>query len=315
MLRNFATLRGGRRRMILYPAIDIMNGQAVRLVEGRFEDSTTYHDTPLEAARSWVEAGARFLHVVDLDGARSGEPKSLEHLRAIVQETGIPIQYGGGLRTVEAVRDALRAGAERAIVGTAAFRDIDFLDDIVAAYGPRVVVAVDVKDGMIATEGWTQTTSLPAVEAIKRLTGRGVRSFVYTDVSRDGMLSGVDLETVKEIARRGPRPLHLLGRDRHARRPARARAAAPGQPRGRDRGQVALREEVHGRGGSSRARRRVGSNDAEGAVLRGHDGRALSCHGSRRHLRGGDDRRRRARRPRRATSARSRPATTTARAR
>jgi phosphoribosylformimino-5-aminoimidazole carboxamide ribotide isomerase len=186
--------------MILYPAIDIMNGQAVRLVEGRFEDPTTYHDTPLEAARSWVDAGARFLHVVDLDGARSGEPKSLEHLRAIVQETGIPIQYGGGLRTTEAVREALRAGAERAIVGTAAFRDIDFLDDIVAAYGPRVVVAVDVKDGMIATEGWTQTTSLPAVEAIKRLTGRGVRSFIYTDVSRDGMLSGVDLETIKQIA-------------------------------------------------------------------------------------------------------------------
>ena len=187
--------------MILYPAIDIMNGQAVRLVEGRFEDSTTYHDTPLEAARSWVDAGARFLHVVDLDGARSGEPQSLDHLRAIVQETGIPVQYGGGLRTIEAVRDALRAGAERAIVGTAAFRDIDFLDDIVASFGPRIVVAVDVKNGMIATEGWTQTTELPAVEAIKRLTGRGVRSFVYTDVSRDGMLTGVDLDAVKDVAR------------------------------------------------------------------------------------------------------------------
>ena len=121
--------------MILYPAIDIMDGQAVRLVEGRFEDSTTYHDDPLEAARSWVGAGARFLHVVDLDGARSGEPKSLEHLRRIVTETGIPVQYGGGLRTVDAVRDALRAGAERAVVGTAAFRDIDFLDDIVATFG------------------------------------------------------------------------------------------------------------------------------------------------------------------------------------
>jgi phosphoribosylformimino-5-aminoimidazole carboxamide ribotide isomerase len=187
--------------VILYPAIDIMNGQAVRLVEGRFEDATTYHDTPLEAARSWVDAGARFLHVVDLDGARSGEPKSLEHLRAIVQETGVPVQYGGGLRTVEAVRDALRAGAERAIVGTAAFRDIDFLDDIVASFGSRIVVAVDVKNGMIATEGWTQTTELPAVEAIKRLTGRGVRSFVYTDVSRDGMLTGVDLDAVKDVAR------------------------------------------------------------------------------------------------------------------
>lgn len=187
--------------MILYPAIDIMDGQAVRLVEGRFEDATKYHDDPLEAARSWVEAGARFLHVVDLDGARSGEPKSLEHLRAIVNETGIPVQYGGGLRTVEAVRDAIRAGAERVIIGTAAFRDIDFLDDIVAAFGPRVVVAVDVKSGMIATEGWTQTTELPAVEAIKRLTGRGVRSFVYTDVSRDGMLTGPDLDAVKDIAR------------------------------------------------------------------------------------------------------------------
>jgi phosphoribosylformimino-5-aminoimidazole carboxamide ribotide isomerase len=187
--------------MILYPAIDIMDGQAVRLVEGVFEDATTYHTDPLDAARSWVDAGARFLHVVDLDGARSGAPKSLDHLRRIVAETGIPIQYGGGLRTVENVREALRAGAERAIVGTAAFKDIDFLDDIVAAYGPRVVVAVDVKDGMIATEGWTQTTQLPAVEAIKRLTGRGVRSFVFTDVSRDGRLTGPDLEAVKDVAR------------------------------------------------------------------------------------------------------------------
>ena len=186
--------------MILYPAIDIMDGQAVRLVEGRFEDSTTYHDDPLEAARSWVAAGARFLHVVDLDGARSGEPKSLDHLRRIVEATGIPIQYGGGLRTVEAVREALRAGAERAIVGTAAFRDVDFLDDIVAAFGPRIIVAVDVKDGMIATEGWTQTTELPAGEAILRLNARGVRSFVYTDVSRDGRLNGPDLEGVTAVA-------------------------------------------------------------------------------------------------------------------
>ncbi|HWK26871.1 MAG TPA: 1-(5-phosphoribosyl)-5-[(5-phosphoribosylamino)methylideneamino]imidazole-4-carboxamide isomerase [Solirubrobacter sp.] len=187
--------------MILYPAIDIMDGQAVRLVEGRFEDATTYHADPLEAARSWVDAGARFLHVVDLDGARSGEPKSLDHLRRIVQETGVPVQYGGGLRTTDAVREALRAGAERAIVGTAAFKDVDFLDDIVAAHGPRVVVAVDVKDGMIATEGWTQTTAVPVADSIQRLTGRGVRSFVFTDVSRDGKLTGPDLEQVKAVAR------------------------------------------------------------------------------------------------------------------
>ncbi len=186
--------------MILYPAIDIMDGQAVRLVEGVFEDATTYHSDPLDAAKSWVEAGARYLHVVDLDGARSGSPKSLDHLRRIVTETGIPIQYGGGLRTVDAVRDALRAGAERAIVGTAAFKDIDFLDDIVATYGARIVVAVDTKDGMIATEGWTQTTELPVVDAIQRLTSRGVRSFVFTDVSRDGKLTGPDLQAVKDVA-------------------------------------------------------------------------------------------------------------------
>ena len=118
------------------------------------------------------------------------------------------------------MRDALRAGAERAVVGTAAFRDIDFLDDIVAQFGARIVVAVDVKDGMIATEGWTQTTSLPAVDAIKRLTGRGVRSFVYTDVSRDGKLTGVDLEAVGAVGRGRPRPVPVLGRDRDARRPA-----------------------------------------------------------------------------------------------
>jgi phosphoribosylformimino-5-aminoimidazole carboxamide ribotide isomerase len=185
--------------MILYPAIDIMDGRAVRLVEGRFEDATTYHDDPLEAARSWVGAGARFLHVVDLDGARSGEPRSLEHLRRIA-ELGVPVQYGGGLRTVDAVRAALGAGAERAIVGTAAFRDVDFLDDIVTEFGGHIVVSVDVRDGMIATSGWTQTTELPAPEAIRRLTARGVRSFVYTDVSRDGKLSGPDIAGVEQVA-------------------------------------------------------------------------------------------------------------------
>jgi phosphoribosylformimino-5-aminoimidazole carboxamide ribotide isomerase len=186
--------------MILYPAIDIMDGKAVRLVEGRFEDATTYHDDPLEAAQSWVAAGARFLHIVDLDGARHGEPRSIDHLRRIVQGTGVPVQYGGGLRTVAAVREALRAGAERAIVGTAAFADVDFLDEIVAGYGSRIVVSVDVRDGMIATSGWTQTTQMPAGDAIRRLNARGVRSFVYTDVSRDGKLEGPDLAGVKAVA-------------------------------------------------------------------------------------------------------------------
>jgi phosphoribosylformimino-5-aminoimidazole carboxamide ribotide isomerase len=186
--------------LIVYPAIDILGGKAVRLVQGRFEDATTYHDDPLEAARSWVEAGARYLHVVDLDGARAGEPRSIEHLRRIVAGTGVPVQYGGGLRDVGAVREALQAGAERAIVGTAAFRDVDFLDEVLRTYGSRVVVAVDARDGRIATAGWTQTTELPAEDAIRRLGDRGVASFVYTSVDRDGGLEGPDLDEVARVA-------------------------------------------------------------------------------------------------------------------
>jgi phosphoribosylformimino-5-aminoimidazole carboxamide ribotide isomerase len=186
--------------VILYPAIDIMGGKAVRLVEGRFEDATTYHDDPLEAAQSWVDAGARYLHVVDLDGAKEGAPRSIEHLRRIVQGTGVPVQYGGGLRTVDAVRDALRAGAERAIVGTAAFRDVDFLDEILTTFGPRIVVSVDVRGGHISTAGWTKTTELPADEAIRRLQDRGVGSFVYTNVDRDGKLEGPDPDEVRRVA-------------------------------------------------------------------------------------------------------------------
>jgi phosphoribosylformimino-5-aminoimidazole carboxamide ribotide isomerase len=186
--------------MILYPAIDIMDGHAVRLVQGRFEDPTRYADDPLEAARSWVQAGARFLHVVDLDGAKAGEPRSLEHLARIVQGAGVPVQYGGGLRTLDAVQEALQAGAERAILGTQAFRDVDFLDDCLAAFGPRIVVSVDVRGGHVATAGWTQTTELPAADAIRRLGDRGVRSFVYTSVDRDGGLQGPDLDEVRQAA-------------------------------------------------------------------------------------------------------------------
>ena len=186
--------------MILYPAVDIYRGKAVRLVEGDFDAQTVYHDDPLEAARSWVAAGTRYLHVIDLDGAKEGEPRSLEHLERIVRETGVSVQYGGGLRTAEAVSAALEAGAERAIIGTAAFRDVDFLDDVVAAHGSRIVVAVDVRGGTISTSGWTETTELPPGEAMRRLADRGVRSFIYTNVDKDGKLEGPDLDEVLRIA-------------------------------------------------------------------------------------------------------------------
>ena len=186
--------------MILYPAIDVRGGKAVRLRQGRFEDETVYADSPLEAARDWVQAGARYLHVVDLDGAKTGEPAALEHLGRIVSELGVPVQYGGGLRTIEAVRAAFDAGAVRAIIGTAAFRDMDLLDACVAEFGTRVAVAVDVRDGFISTAGWTETSTLPAVEAIERLQDRGVRKFVYTDADRDGMLEGPSIDDVRAVA-------------------------------------------------------------------------------------------------------------------
>jgi phosphoribosylformimino-5-aminoimidazole carboxamide ribotide isomerase len=186
--------------MILYPAIDILDSKAVRLVEGRFDDATVYHDSPVDAAESWVTAGAHYLHVVDLDGAKAGEPRAVDHLRAIVERVGVPVQYGGGLRSIEAVREAVRAGAARVVLGTAAFQDLDLLDESLAEFGPRIVVAVDARDGRIATAGWTQTTELPAVEAIHHLIDRGVCTFVYTDVGRDGTLTGPDLDLVRRVA-------------------------------------------------------------------------------------------------------------------
>jgi phosphoribosylformimino-5-aminoimidazole carboxamide ribotide isomerase len=186
--------------MILYPAVDISGGKAVRLVQGDFDEMTVYEDSPLEAARAWVKAGARFLHIVDLDGARTGKPQNLHHLEQITSELSVPVQYGGGLRSLQAVRDALRSGAERVILGTAAYTDVDFLDDVLGAFRERIIVSVDTRNGNVSTSGWQETTQMPADGVIERLQNRGVRSFVYTNVDKDGMLQGPDLDEVRRIA-------------------------------------------------------------------------------------------------------------------
>ncbi|HVP00985.1 MAG TPA: 1-(5-phosphoribosyl)-5-[(5-phosphoribosylamino)methylideneamino]imidazole-4-carboxamide isomerase [Solirubrobacteraceae bacterium] len=186
--------------MILYPAIDILDGQAVRLVQGDFEERTVYRDSPLEAARAWVDAGARFLHVVDLDGAKQGSPVNLEHVEQITSALRVPVQLGGGLRSLGAVRDALAAGVERVILGTAALRDVDFLDDVLGAYRERTIVSIDTRGGRVSVAGWQETTGLPADSVIESLQHRGVRSFVYSNVDRDGMLAGVDVDEVRRIA-------------------------------------------------------------------------------------------------------------------
>jgi phosphoribosylformimino-5-aminoimidazole carboxamide ribotide isomerase len=182
--------------VLLYPAIDILGGQAVRLLEGDYGASTVYDQDPLAAASRWVGAGADRLHLVDLDGAREGRPVNLDHLRRIAAGASagqrVPVQYGGGLRTIDAISGALDAGATRVILGTAAFTDPRLLDSALDKHGPeRVMVSVDARSGHVVTDGWTKATEKSAGEVITGMVERGVTQLLYTNVDRDGMLGGV----------------------------------------------------------------------------------------------------------------------------
>jgi phosphoribosylformimino-5-aminoimidazole carboxamide ribotide isomerase len=187
--------------VILYPAIDILGGCAVRLRKGDFAQSKVYDEDPLAAARAWVRAGARHLHVVDLDGAREGRPSNLDHVRRITDELESSVQLGGGLRSADAISAALDAGVSRVILGTAAFSDASLLDRALAEHGPeRVMVSVDARSGRVVTEGWTKATELDVAAIIAELVSRGVRELLYTSVDRDGMLEGVAAEEVLAAA-------------------------------------------------------------------------------------------------------------------
>jgi phosphoribosylformimino-5-aminoimidazole carboxamide ribotide isomerase len=185
--------------MILLPAVDIRDGKAVRLRQGHFDDETVYADDPLEAARSFVEAGARFLHVVDLDGAREGEPVNLHHVERIAAELDVPVELGGGLRSIASIRRALKAGAARVVLGTAAFTDPELLDEALSAFTSRILVGVDVRGGRVSVSGWTRETQTSGEDAIRLMQQRGVTRFVYTNVDRDGMLEGPDLDEVRRV--------------------------------------------------------------------------------------------------------------------
>jgi phosphoribosylformimino-5-aminoimidazole carboxamide ribotide isomerase len=188
--------------MTLYPAIDILEGSAVRLVKGDFEAKKVYDEDPLDAARGWVQEGAEYLHVVDLDGAKTGAPVNLEHLRRIAGELGVPVQFGGGLRSALAVSDALAAGAARVILGTAAFTQAGLLEEVLGEHGKeRVLVSVDVRGGHVTTAGWTETTQITTEAVIDSLAARGATDLVFTNVDRDGMLEGPDLEEVRRVLR------------------------------------------------------------------------------------------------------------------
>lgn len=185
--------------MKLYPAIDMLGGHAVRLVKGDFDAKKIYDEDPLSAAHGWVEEGARYLHVVDLDGAKQGAPANLHHLRRIASELGVPVQFGGGLRTPHAVSDAFDAGATRVILGTAAFTDPGFLTDTLERFPGQVLVSVDTRGGKVSTAGWTETLDLTTTAVVERLWHQGASDLVYTNVDRDGMLEGPDLAEVGDI--------------------------------------------------------------------------------------------------------------------
>ncbi len=196
--------------MILYPAIDILDGNAVRLVKGDFDARRVYDQDPLTAARRWVREGAEHLHMVDLDGARAGHPVNLEHVRGVTAELDVPVQLGGGMRTLEAISDALAAGVERVILGTAAFADPDLLEQALAQHGPqRVVVSVDIREGRVTTEGWTKAADVSVRSVFADLIARGVRELAYTNVDRDGMLDGVNRDDVIWVAK-AAREGHLI---------------------------------------------------------------------------------------------------------
>jgi phosphoribosylformimino-5-aminoimidazole carboxamide ribotide isomerase len=186
--------------LILFPAIDIRDGKAVRLIQGDYEQETKYDDDPVVAARRWVDGGAAWLHIVDLDGAREGEPVNLGHMRRIVAAVNVPVQLGGGLRDSRKVEQAISAGAERVVLGTAAVRDPDMAEAIAAAHGDRVVASVDSRSGKVAAEGWTEESELATTEVIAELTRRGLSRFVYTPVEVDGLMEGPDLDSLREAA-------------------------------------------------------------------------------------------------------------------
>ena len=186
--------------MILYPAIDIRGGQAVRLLEGDYARETIYDADPVDAAKRWASEGAEFLHVVDLDGAKAGEPRNLDAIERVAAAVECSIQVGGGLRNPGAVQQVLDAGAKRVVIGTAALKDPEFLQTMIESHGERVVVSVDARAGKVALEGWTEAGKERAADVVAALGKKGVARFLCTAIEVDGTMEGPALDQLDEIA-------------------------------------------------------------------------------------------------------------------
>lgn len=198
--------------MILYPAIDIRDGRAVRLLKGDYAQETRYFDDPVEAAVQWHEGGAKFIHVVDLDGARAGRPVNLDVISRIADAVGCPIQAGGGIRDPQAAAAVLAAGASRVVTGTAALRDPQFLETLIATHGTeRIVVSIDARDGEVSLAGWTESSGMDVAAAAAELTRRGVGRFLFTPIEVDGTLAGPNLPELARVAAATPAPVIASG--------------------------------------------------------------------------------------------------------
>ena len=185
--------------MNIIPAIDLINGKAVRLLKGDYEKVTVYSDDPAAVAESFEKAGAKYLHVVDLDGAKDGTTANFETIKKIIGKTDLSVEVGGGIRTLERVRQYIDIGVDRVIIGTAAVTDPDFLREAVKLYGEKIVVGVDIKDGFVAIKGWLEISELSCKEFCKKLEDLGVKTIICTDISKDGMMSGTNRELYREL--------------------------------------------------------------------------------------------------------------------
>ena len=187
--------------MIIYPAIDIRGGRCVRLTEGRFDAETVFADDPAEMALKWAGLGAEFLHLVDLDGALAGEGKNVPVIQRILKSVSIPVQLGGGIRNLETIEKLLELGVTRLILGSAAVKNPELVAEACKKYPGHIAVGIDAKNGEVAIEGWGQGSGVAATELAKKMASFGVETIIYTDISRDGMLSGVNVEATAALAR------------------------------------------------------------------------------------------------------------------
>ncbi len=188
--------------MLIIPAIDLKDGQCVRLKQGLMEEATVFSESPAEQARHWLDQGARRLHLVDLDGAFAGQPKNQGAIKAILKEVGdeIPVQLGGGIRDLDTIERCLDAGLTYVIIGTAAVKNPGFLHDACVAFPGHIIVGLDAKDGKVAVDGWSKLTGHDVIDLAKKYEDYGVESIIYTDIGRDGMLSGINIEATVKLA-------------------------------------------------------------------------------------------------------------------